>query len=230
MIFDTETTGLPKARDVLSTNLHEWPHIVQLSYVIMDASVIVKLADNIVKLPEGVVIPPECTNIHGIDHAKSQAEGQPIEKLIDEFVRDLSRVELVVGHNVQFDVNMILAEMMRLVQFSLHEPTEKTYLDAIALMRKTPTYCTMREGTHVCAIEIMGKFGKTYLKSPKLIELHRHLFGTTPDGLHNSMVDVLACLRCYYRLKHSEDLMEAGNPFVALFAPYLSTGAQLIAR
>ena len=33
------------------------------------------------------------------------------------------------------------------------------------------------------------------------MELHKHLFGDIPKGLHNSMVDVLACLRCYGKMQ-----------------------------
>ena len=27
--------------------------------------------------------------------------------------------------------------------------------------------------------------------------------GATVDGLHNSMIDVLACLRCYLKMRHN---------------------------
>ena len=36
IIFDTETTGLPKSRQSLVNNTEEWPYIVQFSYIIYD--------------------------------------------------------------------------------------------------------------------------------------------------------------------------------------------------
>ena len=36
LIFDTETTGLPQTRNINQETLHQWPHIVQFSYVIFD--------------------------------------------------------------------------------------------------------------------------------------------------------------------------------------------------
>ena len=43
-------------------------------------------------------------------------------------------------------------------------------------------------------------------KWPKLCELYGKLFdGATVDGLHNSMIDVLACLRCYLKMRHVYD-------------------------
>ena len=38
-----------------------------------------------------------------------------------------------------------------------------------------------------------------YKKWPTLLEFHKHLFDTIPDNLHNSIVDVLVCLRCYLK-------------------------------
>ena len=38
-----------------------------------------------------------------------------------------------------------------------------------------------------------------YKKWPTLLEFHQHLFDTIPDNLHNSIVDVLVCLRCYLK-------------------------------
>lgn len=44
---------------------------------------------------------------------------------------------------------------------------------------------------------------KTYKKFPKLSELHQHLFGYIPENLHNSLIDVLVCLRCFLKLRCS---------------------------
>lgn len=46
-------------------------------------------------------------------------------------------------------------------------------------------------------------YPKTYKKFPKLSELHEHLFGYIPENLHNSLIDVLVCLRCFLKLRCS---------------------------
>ena len=38
-----------------------------------------------------------------------------------------------------------------------------------------------------------------YKKWPTLLEFHQHLFDSIPENLHNSIVDVLVCLRCYLK-------------------------------
>ena len=36
IVFDTETTGLPLNKNSSIYNTHEWPHIIQLSYIVYD--------------------------------------------------------------------------------------------------------------------------------------------------------------------------------------------------
>jgi DNA polymerase III epsilon subunit-like protein len=38
-------------------------------------------------------------------------------------------------------------------------------------------------------------------KYPRLSELHQVLFGSVPENLHNSMMDVLVCLRCFLKIR-----------------------------
>jgi len=47
------------------------------------------------------------------------------------------------------------------------------------------------------------------IKPPKLIELYRILFHETPDNLHNSMVDVLVCARCFLKVRYHWDVPDA---------------------
>ena len=51
---------------------------------------------------------------------------------------------------------------------------------------------------------------KTYNKYPKLSELHKHLFNTMPNGLHDAMADVLICLRAYVMMEHNQDICHVG--------------------
>lgn len=37
LIFDTETTGLPKSRKASTEGPNNWPHIVSISWVILDS-------------------------------------------------------------------------------------------------------------------------------------------------------------------------------------------------
>jgi len=56
-------------------------------------------------------------------------------------------------------------------------------------------------------IEEMKSKETVQYKSPKLIELHKYLFKSEPGNLHNSLVDVFVCFRCYYYLAHKKDII-----------------------
>ena len=42
---------------------------------------------------------------------------------------------------------------------------------------------------------------------PLDFELHKELFESEPSNLHNSLIDVLACFRCFYKMVHNEDIV-----------------------
>ena len=71
-------------------------------------------------------------------------------------------------------------------------------------------YCTMKNTVNVCNIERESENGNVYFKYPTLTELHTYLFNFTPKNTHDSMVDVLICLRCYYTLVNKEDVVKQG--------------------
>jgi DNA polymerase-3 subunit alpha len=226
LIFDTETTGLPTKRHLSVNDLTEWPHIVQLSYVIFNTATqrIEKLVDNIVKMPEGVCIPDDSIKIHRITNDESQLNGKRISDLLLEFARDLDKVDYIIGHNITFDVNMINAEIMRQVQAYDHEPTQTFYMEMLNKMRTKPKFCTMRHGGAICNITRVDSRGNTYMKPPRLVELHKALFDQAVgfENLHNSMIDVLVCLRCYYKMTHFVDVLHphTNQDLIAVYRSY----------
>jgi hypothetical protein len=77
-------------------------------------------------------------------------------------------------------------------------------------------YCTMQKSIELCNLKMKSKFGKEYLKFPKLNELHIQLFNSSPKNLHNSLNDVLICLRCYYMLEYKVDIIEIDSEVKSL--------------
>ena len=67
-------------------------------------------------------------------------------------------------------------------------------------------YCTMKTGRYVCKIKAISKDGNEYLKWPKLIELYKELFKEGIENLHDSLVDTVACLRCYLKMTQNYDI------------------------
>jgi DNA polymerase III epsilon subunit-like protein len=217
LVFDTETTGLPQTKYINPFTLHQWPHIVQFSYIIYDSSLndIVESKDYVIRLPENMLIPEESTKIHGITNEISTKKGVPINEVLNEFFYYLRGVDKLIGHNIEFDINMIKVELLRLInKDSLTNELTKIYkYDLHFLTNFNDISCTLKDSIKFCNIQVVNKNGKPYLKYPKLTELHEKLFNKSPSNLHNSFNDILVTLRCFMKLKHNIDLNDDCNSF-----------------
>lgn len=217
LVFDTETTGLPQTKFISPSTLHQWPHIVQFSYVIYDSSLndIVESKDYIIHLQENILISEESTKIHGITNEISAKNGIPINEALNEFFYYLRSVDRLIGHNIEFDINMIKVELLRLINKDLltKEQTKIYKYDLHFLTNFNNISCTLKDSIQFCNIQLLDKNGKPYLKYPKLIELHEKLFNKSPSNLHNSFNDILVTLRCFMKLKHNIDLNDECNSF-----------------
>ena len=209
LVFDTETTGLPKSKHASPEETYLFPYVVQLSWLVFDSGInkVTALKDKIIRLPNNIRIPQKTIDIHGITNERMLEEGEPIDAVLDSFMRDVSSCTYLIGHNLSFDKTMIEVECVRNKHKRLSD------------YRKI-SFCTMKQSKNVCCIEKKNYYTKKMeYKYPKLIELHKHLFATTPENLHNSLIDVLVCFRCFYALAYNSDPMET-NP---QFARYCKT-------
>ena len=210
LIFDTETTGLPRFRVTHnSNNISTWPYIVQLSYILYDTdkNKIITTYDSIVKVPKNIIISEESSNIHGISNGMSQKSGYDIKDILKIFNIALEKCDLLVGHNLEFDIDMILAESLR-----NSIPYE--------LIITHNNYCTMKNSKNLCNIKAKSYKGGFYIKYQSLKETHIKLFNVEPKNLHNSFNDVLVCLRCYYFMNFNEDLCGINKNFNVLYKKY----------
>ena len=217
LVFDTETTGLPKTKFISPSTLDQWPYIVQFSFIIYDSTLndIVESKDDIIKLPENVLIPEESTKIHNITNELSQKSGLQINEILNVFFDHLRNVDRLVGHNIEFDLNMIKVEISRIInENQVTSEQLKSYKYNLHFLNNYKNIsCTLKDSIKFCNIQVINKSGKPYLKYPKLIELHNKLFNETPKNLHNSFNDILVTLRCFMKLKYGIDLINNCTTF-----------------
>lgn len=183
LIYDTETTGLPKNYNAPITDSENWPRLVQLAWQLHAADGSLIEAQNFIIKPEGFDIPFNSEKIHGISTKKALEEGISLQEALDRFTTVLSKTKIVVGHNIEFDVNIMGAEYMR--------------VGNAAPIMDMPSLDTKNESTEFCAIP-GGKGGR--FKWPKLDELHIKLFDETFVEAHNAAADVAATARCFLEL------------------------------
>ncbi len=198
LIFDVETTGLPE-RGASLKNLTKYPYIVQFSWMIYDASQnrVDGVNDHIVKIPEHITIPIEASNVHGISNDKMRSEGKDINLVLDIFTKDMLDSHVIVAHNLSFDKTIVQAEYLR-----------NKRINWLGRHRKVE-YCTMRRSLNICNIYKKNMYtGERTKKYPKLMELHHYWFKTVPNNLHNSLIDIFVCFRCYHQMEYNYDIMD----------------------
>lgn len=208
LLFDTETTGLPQVKTVSPETIGLWPHIVQFSYLVYDTDIhqITEIADDIICLPKNMVIQKEAVDLHGITSEMSQEKGVDIQTIFRDFFHTLSTVDILVGHNIAFDINMVRVELLRIMQDPQNANEFATYYSTLVTHKNI--YCTMQETIELCNIIAYNSRGP-YVKYPKLVELYVNLFGMPPkEPLHNSLHDILATLRCFLKLRFQHEKEE----------------------
>jgi DNA polymerase-3 subunit alpha len=183
LIFDTETTGLPRDYNAPVTDTDNWPRMVQIAWQLHDAvGALVEVKNYIVK-PEGYTIPFNAEKVHGISTERAEKEGMPLEWVLNDLLRVLQQTQFTAGHNIEFDLKVVGAEFVR-------KQIEGPLLTL-------PSLDTKDLSTDYCAIP-GGKGGK--FKWPTLTELHQKLFQSGFGEAHNAAADVEATARCFLEL------------------------------
>ncbi len=184
LIFDTETTGLPKRWDASITDVDNWPRVIQIAWQLHDdMGKMVDHQDYLIT-PDGFDIPYDSERIHGISTALAQKNGRPLREVLEKFNDALAMTNFVVGQNLKFDLNVTGAEFVR------------TGIEN--QLQQIPVLDTCTEHTaQLCQIP-GGRGGK--FKLPTLTELHEFLFKVPFNEAHNATADVEATTRCFLEL------------------------------
>ena len=184
LIFDTETTGLPKNWKAPISDTDNWPRCVQIAWQLHDSMGQLLEHDAFLVQPEGYNIPYDAEQIHGISTDLALEQGIVLKEVLEKFNTALGKTTFVVGQNVGFDINIMGCEFFRL---GIENP-----------LATLPVLDTCTEVTaQICQIE-GGRGGK--FKLPTLTELHQHLFGVGFGEAHNATADVEATTRCFLEL------------------------------
>lgn len=177
IVFDTETTGLVKP---IPTNIQFQPFMTEIFCLKIDENFNkVDEFESMVKPP--IPISKEITKITGItdDDVKDAPTFFEIYNGLYDF---FNGVDIVVGHNVAFDIDIIHYELMR------HDLGKK-----FSYPKK-----------HICTVE---KSYHLQNKRLNLQSLHEELFGVGFDGGHRAKFDVIATVNCFAELCARKDII-----------------------
>lgn len=179
-VFDTETTGLP----VREGRLDQQPHIIQFAAIVGEIDEnnnYQELERHDILIRPKVSIPFSASQVHGI-YDKDVENAPYLEEEIEKIMKILNSADVVCGHNIAYDEEMIRYELERMGRVGEYTPAQ--------------VVCTMRSSTDYC--KLVGR-GFSF-KPPKLAELHKFLFEEWFEGAHNAMIDVEATMRCFVEL------------------------------
>lgn len=193
LFIDTETTGLPLNNNLPYTDLKNWPYLVQVALIIEDDNYGILAKRNIILKPNGYTIPESATKIHGISNERAVKNGEDRDKVISFLDLALYKSDIIIGHNVSFDLNVIKSEIIRI----------KGIENALFKKKKHIVIDTMKMGRNICKIPNLSFHTRLSLpnKYPKLDELYYKLFNKHFNNQHDAMADVQAAYDCYYELK-----------------------------
>jgi DNA polymerase-3 subunit alpha len=184
LIFDTETTGIPRNKTAPLTDFENWPRLVQIAWQLHDGKGKLLTVKNFIVKPDGFDIPYKAEQIHGVSTKRALAEGHDLVSVLQSFLEDMAKTKVLIGHNIEFDINIIGAEFLR----------KGFIIDDFLSLSKIDTGIV---STDFCKLS-GGPGGK--LKFPKLNELHEKLFGKGFGDAHDASYDVAATARCFFGL------------------------------
>lgn len=194
LFFDTETTGLIPGR------------IIQLAYIMQTESETV--AKNFFFAVE--YVEPSAVRVHGFTPEKLAvlSDGHTFSSDIDEIYDDFARADLIVAHNVKFDINFMIAEFC--------------YQDR--RFRYNEEFDTMKFFTSVMKLPRENHMGYKYPKLSELVEYldlypydvtrkTAELFSVSSVGGHDARFDTAALYLAFNeganRIEELKDIKES---------------------
>jgi DNA polymerase III epsilon subunit-like protein len=182
LIIDTETTGLPDAKDMRwgeypnyrALEKYDGARIVQLSFILTDKKYnSLDLQDYVIKR-EGFNITN--SEFHSITDEISDDDGIDFDIAISSFYEALKKATHIIAHNIEFDINVIRSELFRRGKKEIIKELDKKIL-----------MCTMKHCRNI--VKIVNSYGK--YKFPSLKELYKFSFDRDIMNAHNSKYDVI---------------------------------------
>jgi DNA polymerase-3 subunit alpha len=177
--MDSENNGLYR----YNKNNETSTHLVQIAWEVYAISgKFIEKKCYIIK-PEGYDIPYNSYKIHGITNNIAIQEGISFKEVFKNLKKSLSKVQIIVGHNIKFDINIIKLECLR-------RGYDNPFINKIVIDTKY-------ESINYCAIPggLKGKF-----KLPTLTQLYTKIFGKRFTNVHDAYYDVEATAHCFFAL------------------------------
>lgn len=204
LFFDLETTGLVKTdRDLKpeeeypcykELDKYEQSRIVSIGYhynnnFTYDNEIELDNVNEILVKPDNFVIPIESTNVHGITHEYAEQKGTKINDALNIMCNIIKECDYIVGYNVYYDVNVLLAELYR----KKHHNTIKKIKE---LKTNKKIICVGIISSREAKPNKWYKYSEYAI--PKQTKVYEQCYGILPANAHNSKFDVYAMIKILF--------------------------------
>lgn len=217
LVFDLETTGLLRAvpfgfyPDYKINSEYNSSRIVSVAWYYSLNYDLKSINDQninyFIRKPENDAFPKSSKSAlekHRITMEIAQKDGIPLNTIFDKGFGDaLRQCDYIVGHNVLFDIHILLNELWRLEDTSLFNCVEKLY-------KKGNTTCTAKISRPILKIWR----SRNEYKLPSLSELFKYCFPieNNPTNMHNAKTDVFILIRCINHMLKTNIVGETQSP------------------
>lgn len=188
LFIDTEASGLPGNWTLPYSADDNWPHIVQIAWLIYDEQRSLVKQENHYLSAEGIRITESAIATHGITPDFLLSNGESPGKVMEMLANDLVEYEpTIVGHFMQLDYYLMGAAFYR---SGVYNP-----------LSKLPVFCTMVATTQL-------------LRSPstrqlRLGDLYYMLFKVDLQHQHDALHDARATAESFFELRDRGEISEA---------------------
>lgn len=185
LFIDTETSGLPKNWKAPYAKEKNWPHIVQISWIVFDHNFKEVKRENHYINNTDFTITKAAQKIHGISDDYRLKNGEDLKKVMSFFCKDINEFSpLIVGHFVELDYHMVNVSLTR--------------LEMPNVFKQSTFYCTMKTSADYVTNSVIS-----HLKLDKFFTI---LFNEEPEQMHNALADALNTSKIFFHLLTSQKI------------------------
>lgn len=132
IIFDTETSGLPKKqRDFSEVKM------LELGYLKLDEDLNI-INENRYLVRVDIEVPEIITKLTGITNEELNKNGEELENILNTFLVDIKDADILIAHNNRFDLGMLRQEYCNIKSEYLFDNYiyKKINLDSLEIFKK----------------------------------------------------------------------------------------------
>jgi DNA polymerase-3 subunit epsilon len=187
LVIDTETSGLPKNWELPYDVKNNWPHVIQIAWIIFDKEGNEIKRENHYLKSSGFKITKTAIKIHKITLEFLKQRGKDRIRVMRKLASDVHKYNpLVIAHFVELDFHMVNSEFFK-------AGIESEFKDL-------PLFCTMKASVK-------------YVKNPsfkylKLNRFYKTLFNKRPENLHNALSDAELTAEIFFHLLNEGEVSD----------------------